>query len=215
MVTDAIRFALQIGLPEAQILNTPYGSEGLDILEEKTPDLIVLDLGLPDLDGFEIIRLIRLFSEVPIIVLTIKAEESNIVKALELGANEYVTKPFRQLELTARIRSLLRRSVGEDKELFLKWGPFSLNLLKRIVLLSGKEIPLTPIETQILRELIISAPRIVSYEKISETVADGVFLDLIKTIKVHIYHLRVKLEDDPSNPRYILNKPGQGYYLAK
>lgn len=215
MVINAISFALQIGCPEAQLLQTEHGEEGLRLIEEASPDLVILDLGLPDISGFEVIRLARLFSDVPIIILTVKTDEPDIVQALELGANEYVTKPFRQLELLARIRSLTKRPSNKNKDTLLNWGPFKLDPLKNIAFCNQRKVLMTPTEVQILRELIVEAPRIVPYSKLSEAMVGNFFPDLVESIKVHIHHLRKKLEDDPSNPEYILNKPGKGYYLSK
>ena len=108
-IVDAISLAFQIRWPEAKVISTRLGQKGVELVESESPDIVILDLGLPDIAGFEVLRQIRLFSAVPTIILTVRAEEADVVKGLEWGADDYITKPFRQLELLARVKSMIRR----------------------------------------------------------------------------------------------------------
>lgn len=213
-IVQAISFALKMGWPDVTLLTASRGEKGLELVEEKAPNLVILDLGLPDMDGVEVIKDIRLFSEVPIIVLTIRSEEADIVEALELGANEYVIKPFRQMELLARVRCILRRPADINKNLCIKWGPFKLDYVNRVLFVKEREILLTTIESQIIRELLINAPNIVTYSKMSELISGGDYPDMINSIKTHIYNLRQKIETKAEGSQHIINMHGLGYYLT-
>lgn len=214
-IVQAVSFALKIGWPDATLLSASRGETGLKLIEEQAPNLIILDLGLPDMDGLEVIRDIRLFSGIPIIILTVRSEEADVVEALELGANEYIVKPFRQMELLARIRCILRRPLSVSKEAVIGWGPFKLDYSKRLLFIDHKKIILTTIESQIMHELIKNAPGVVTYSNISELISGGNYPDVINSIKVHIYNLRHKIEADSSAKQHIMNMHGTGYFLAK
>lgn len=214
-IVEAISFAFQVGWPETRIISTSEGQKGIEYIETESPGVVILDLDLPDIDGFEVIRQIRLFSAVPILVLTVSSEERDVVKALEIGANEYVTKPFRQMELLARVNCLLRGQnvMKEEQRLFL--GDLSLDPLKRKLVLCGREIDLTCTECLILRQLMRLAPSVATYSTLIDEVWGEDYPGAMDSLKVHIRHLRSKIEKNPSKPQIIQTRIGIGYMLAK
>src|SRR4030042_1995566 len=115
-IVDAISLAFQIRWPEAKLISTRLGQKGVELVESESPDIVILDLGLPDINGFEVLQAIRLFSQVPTIILTVRSDEADIVKGLEWGADDYITKPFRQLEFLARVKALIRRQSPTDRK---------------------------------------------------------------------------------------------------
>jgi len=183
------------------------------ILSERVPDLIILDLMLPDGDGIEICRTIRKeHAQVPIIMLTAKDKISDKVIGLESGADDYVVKPFETLELLARIRACLRRTVHPAKEEKVSIGNINVDFKKRIVTVSGKNAELTPKEYDLLCFFIHHRGEAVTREKIRKSLwKDSQIYSWSRVIDVHIQHLRQKIEKDPSNPRYIITVPSAGY----
>ncbi|MCF7635228.1 MAG: DNA-binding response regulator [Dehalococcoides mccartyi] len=214
-IVQAISFALKIGWPDVTLLSASRGESGLRMIEEQKPNLVILDLSLPDMDGLEVLKDARLFCDTPIIILTVRSEESDVVEALELGANEYIIKPFRQMELLARIRCILRRPITTSKDALLEWGPFKLDYFKRLLFINEKTVILTTIESQIMHELLKDAPNIVTYSRLSELISGGHYPEVVNSIKVHVYNLRHKLEADSYTPKYIMNMHGVGYFLSK
>ncbi len=212
-VVETISVAVELSWPEAKIVSTSLGNKGVEMVETESPDVVILDLGLPDTSGFDVIKQVRLFSRVPILVLTARVEEPDIIKALSLGADEYVTKPFKQLELVARIKALVRRSISQAESPLsrgaLHFDPASFRATR------GKnEVNLTRTEGLILGCLMRNAGNVVPNDAIAEAVWGENYPDASDNLKVYIRYLRQKLEDDPANPRLILNKPGVGYYIA-
>jgi two-component system KDP operon response regulator KdpE len=214
-VCDFITLALEIGWPELKIHKSSSGETGIALVKALHPDIVTVDLGLPDISGYEVIKEIRSFSEVPVIVLTARGEEKDIVKALEFGADEYVIKPFGQMELIARIRVLLRRYQSRNPEQLLSFGKLSLDLAKRTVRYNLKEEMLTGTECTVLKQLIEKEGLVTTRESIAEKIWGTDYADSSGAIKVYIRHLREKIEDDPGNPKVILTRFGIGYYLAK
>jgi two-component system KDP operon response regulator KdpE len=149
-IVDTIKLSFQIGWPNVKILSSQTGEEGLSLIELHNPDAVILDLGLPDMSGFDVLKNIRLFSIVPIIVLTVRSEEKDVIRALEMGADEYITKPFRQLELLARIKAIIRSRHPDDLQA-LTIGPFQFDVSGRRVFFKGELIKLTSTEYIILR----------------------------------------------------------------
>src|SRR5512136_888465 len=146
-IVDAITLAFQIRWPEAKVVSTRLGRKGVELVESEAPDIVILDRGLPDIGGFEVLNQTRLFSRVPIIILTVRSEESDVVKGLEWGADDYIVKPFRQLELLARVKALIRRqSPNEEEELVS--GPLHLDATSGQLHCEGKEIALTITESR-------------------------------------------------------------------
>jgi len=213
-IVETISLALQIRWPEAKLVSTHLGEKGIELVESESPDIVILDLGLPDISGFEVLKQIRLFSVVPIIILTVRAEEADIVKGLEWGADDYVVKPFSQLELLARVKAQIRGQTRSREE-SLVCGPLSFDPSTRQLLYDGKEIALTRTEAHILRHLMNNAGHVVTHSSLAEEVWGEDYPGAADSLKVHIRRLREKLETDPSQPQLILTKAGIGYFLKK
>lgn len=194
------------------------GVEALRLAREAHPDLIVLDLMLPKCDGLEVCRILRSESDVPIIMLTARTTEEDKLAGLNLGADDYVTKPFSPKELAARVRAVLRRLPEEALQrgpAEIKYGELTLNFLKREASLGGRPLRLTPIEFKLLGVLVREPERVFSRGQLIEKVLGYDFDGFDRTIDVHILNLRRKLEPDPSHPRYIKTVYGAGYKLSE
>ncbi len=189
------------------------GHAGLAAAAAFRPDVILLDLGLPDLDGIELIRRIREWSKVPIIVLSVRERESDKVAALDAGADDYLTKPFGVGELLARIRAALRRSLQEVPEPVFISNELQVDLSSRRVTVNGADIPLTPTEYDILRLLVVHAGKVLTHSQILKQVWGIAYLEQPHVLRVNISNLRRKLEKDPSRPQFIVTEPGVGYRL--
>lgn len=215
-IAEAISFSFKVGWPEIKTITTTDGQKGIELVEEESPDLIVLDINLPDINGFEVIKQVRLFSSVPILVLTVRVDEYDVVKAFELGVDEYVVKPFRQMELLARAKCLIRgHGLLKDKQVTF-FGEIKLDSLKRKLTCGNREIDLTNIECLIMLSLIRQAPNVVTSQKLIEDVwGDSDYPEAIDRLKVHIRHLRIKIEKVPSKPEIIQTRLGIGYIITK
>ncbi len=213
-VAETVSLALEMRWPDAGILKTASGQEGIELADAESPDVIILDLGLPDVDGFEVLKRIRLFSSVPILVLTARSEEADIVKALEWGADDYMTKPFKQLELMARVRGIVRRGNPASGQP-LNWGHIRYDPSRVRLTIGSNEVKISRTEGAVLGCLIRNGSSVTPYSTIAEAVWGADFLEASESIRVHVRHLREKLEEDPSRPRIVLNKPGVGYFLAR
>ncbi len=175
------------------------------------PDVILMDLGLPDMDGVEVIERIRQWSQVPIIVLSVRDRESDKVRALDAGADDFLTKPFGVGELLARIRVMLRRSLQQLPEPVYRIDALEVDLARRLVSLQGEEISLTPTEYDVLRLLVINAGKVLTHRMILQQIWGSAYLEQPHILRVNISNLRRKLEKDASRPRYILTESGVGY----
>jgi len=193
------------------------GEEGLQLASSVCPDLIILDLGLPDITGMEVLTRIRNWSAVPIIVLTAKDREEDKITALDNGADDYVTKPFAMGELVARIRVALRHIHQSVQDPILQIGDLSIDLVQRIVEMKGERLKLTPTEYDLLRILAIHAGKVVTQRQLLQQVwGDHHNPSDNHYIRVYIGHLRKKLEEDTTQPKWIITEPGVGYrFLAQ
>ncbi|MDP2916344.1 MAG: response regulator transcription factor [Dehalococcoidia bacterium] len=214
-IIEAVSLAFQIRWPEAQLIATQEGERGAYMVETEKPDVVVLDLGLPDISGYDVLKQIRLFSDVPVLILTVRADEPDIIKGLEWGADDYMTKPFRQLELLARVKSLLRRRSPVGGEQTLVCGQLRLNPVTFQLFIADREVNLTRTEGIILHQLVKNAGQIVEHSTLAEAVWGEDYPDAAQSIKVYIRRLREKLEADPGEPQLILTKPGIGYVFAR
>lgn len=197
-----------------QVIECYKGMQAVGLLREKMPDVVVLDVMLPDIDGFEVLQLIREVSSVPVIMLTAKGEEEDRVKGLELGADDYVTKPFSPRELVSRVRAVLRRvdqssSSGEgvievDEHLKIDFG-------RREIRLDGELVKLRPTEYRLLYHLVKNAGWVLTYDQILAKVWGYEYRDEPHYVRLYVNYLRQKLEIDPANPIYILTERGVGY----
>jgi two-component system alkaline phosphatase synthesis response regulator PhoP len=190
------------------------GNEALRLAQEKRPDLIVLDVMLPGIDGFEVCRIIRAESDVPVIMLTARTTDQDKLEGLELGADDYVTKPFSPRELAARVRAVLRRLPGERGPDEINFGPINVNFLRREASLEGRPLNLTSAEFKLLGILVREPGRVFSRPELIEKALGFNFEGFDRTIDVHILNLRRKLEPDPRRPRYIKTVYGAGYKLV-
>jgi DNA-binding response OmpR family regulator len=196
------------------------GIQALSRLEETSPDLMVLDVMMPGIDGFDVVRRIREISDLPVILLTARAAENDKLVGLELGADDYLTKPFSMKELAARIRAVLRRSRGFSREAaiskhILNSADIVLDLEKRTVSRAGKPVQLTGVQFDILAHLMENPGRVFTRMQLLESVQDHAFEGYERTIDVHIKNIRKALEPNPSRPVYILTVWGIGYKLAE
>lgn len=212
-IVEVVSLAFQMRWPDVQLISTGLGEKGAELVEKDHPDVIILDLGLPDISGFDVLKEIRLFSGVPVLILTVRGEESDIVKGLEWGADDYMTKPFRQLELMSRIRALTRRASSLTTEGQLVYGQFRFDTTAGQLTCGDKEINLTRTESTILKHLMMNVGKVVTYSSLAEEVWGQDYPDSADSLRVYIRRLREKVEDDPGNPQIILNKPGIGYML--
>ena len=194
-----------------RVLTSHNGLEGLRLAQEAHPDLIVLDLMLPGMDGLEICRTIREESDVPIIMLTARTADGDKLAGLGLGADDYVTKPFSPRELAARVRTVLRRLPGERGPDEIKQGKITVNFRKHEAFLDDEPMSLTPVEFKLLGVMVKEPGRVFSREQLIEEAIGYDFEGFNRTIDVHILNLRRKLEPDPGHPKYIKTVYGTGY----
>jgi len=214
-VVECVSLAFQLGWPEAQLVSTHLGKKGMELAESEAPHIIILDLGLPDISGFEVLKQTRLFSSVPIIVLTAKTEEASVVKGLEWGADDYIVKPCGQLELLARIKARVRDRNSLAEESPISFGPLCFNPSTHQLVNGKKEITLTAIEAHIIHYLIGNRGHVATYSRLAEEVWGDDYPGSVDSLRVHIRRLRQKLEADPGCPQLILTRPGIGYFMAK
>jgi len=198
-----------------RVLTANNGNDALQIARENHPELIVLDLMLPGISGLDVCRTLRAESDVPIIMLTALTTDDDRLTGLDLGADDYVTKPFSPRELAARVRAVLRRLPGERGPEKIEHGALTVNFLKHEAFLEGKPLNLTPIEFKLLGALVKEPGRVFSRAQIIEKALGDDFDGFDRTIDVHILKLRRKLEPDPHNPRYIKTIYGAGYKLLE
>ena len=214
-IVESISLTFQIHLPEAQLVSTHMGKKGIELAESEAPDIILLNLGLPDMSGFEVLKEIRLFSSVPVIILTARAEEADVAKGLEWGADDYIVKPCGQLELLARTKARVRDRTHFAEESPMSFGPLLFTPPTRQLSYGKKEINLTAIEAHIIHHLMKAGGDVASYSSLAEEAWGEAYPGSVDSLRVHIRRLLEKLEADPSHPQLILSKPGIGYFLAK
>jgi two-component system KDP operon response regulator KdpE len=188
------------------------GRSGLSAAMADRPDLVILDIGLPDLDGIHVTRALREWTQLPIIILSVRDREVDKIAALDAGADDYLTKPFGLGELLARIRVALRRQTVSQSEPVFRSGDLTVDLVGRVVSVGGREVQLTPTEFELLRVLVRNAGKVMTHRHIMRQVwGDG--YDDIHILRVNISNLRGKLEPDPARPRFIMTDPGVGYRM--
>jgi DNA-binding response OmpR family regulator len=202
------------------VLEASDGQQALELIEQHAPDLVLLDVMMPKMDGFTVCYRVREFSDVPIIIVTARGQDQDKVRGLDLGADDYLTKPFRVDELMARVRAVLRRAQFTAKErvqglqAMMTTGDLTVDYSQHLVTLAGKEIPLTPTEYRILAYLAQNVGRVVTQDLLLEQVWGSEYLGESHMLQVNINRLRRKLEADSTQPQYIFTKMGVGYYLA-
>ena len=189
------------------------GQEAVNAVIANRPDIIILDLGLPDFDGIEVTRRLREWSQTPIIILSVREAESDKIAALDAGADDYLTKPFSSGELMARMRVAMRRLASKSDEPVLQVDNLKIDLSRRLVTVNDKEISLTPTEYDILRLLLQNAGKVLTHRQLLRQVWGTAYESEMHLLRVNISNLRGKIESDPGRPKYIVTEPGVGYRL--
>ena len=214
-VIKVIAMSFRMQQPAWEVVSAEDGPEALDLLEQERPDVVLLDIGLPDMNGFEVLKSMRLFSDVPVVMLTVRDDELSKVQGLELGADDYVTKPFSHLELLARVRAVLRRaqSLPLTHEQPFVSGDIQVDFVRRAVTVRGQAVPVTGTEYRLLYHLVRNAGRIMTHEALLARVWGREYTDEISYLKSYISRLRNKLEKVPHQPEYILTEYGVGYWF--
>ena len=212
-----IRRLLRLTLEAAghTVREADHGRGGLDEIVRRAPDAVVLDMGLPDLGGLEVLRQLREWSRVPVLVLTVLAEEADKIAALDAGADDYLTKPFSSGELAARLRAILRRAPGEAELATVVFGDIAIDFAQRIVRRAGSEVKLTPKEYALLRLLVLHRGKVVTHRQILRELWGPKSQEQTHYLRVHMNHLRQKLEAEPHHPRHLKTESGIGYRLVE
>jgi two-component system KDP operon response regulator KdpE len=211
-----IRRLLRVTLEASgyRVIDAATGQEGLVQAAQRKPDAVLLDLGLPDLDGLGVLKRLREWSRVPVLILSVRDQEEEKVNALDSGADDYVTKPFNSAELLARLRAALRHGQPQGADAIIRAGNLEVDLSKRLVLKDGVEVKLTPIEYSLLRLLLTHAGKVLTHRQLLTEVWGEKAADQSHYLRVHVAHLREKLEANPSSPELILTEPAVGYRLV-
>lgn len=217
-IAEVVTLCFQLRWSGTTVVSASDGTKGLELIEAENPDVVILDIGLPDMDGFQVIREIRRFSQVPVIMLTVKGEDTDIAKGLELGADDYIVKPFSHIELVARVQAVLRRVQGlpviSEERPFVS-GKLSIDFAKNEISLDGKPVKLTSTESRLLYYLIKNEGRLLSHENLLRKVWGESYVDARDLLRVHIQHLRQKLGDSIESPSIIVTEHGMGYKFVR
>jgi DNA-binding response OmpR family regulator len=217
-VVESVRLGFTLQWREVDVIGTGEGERAIDLIEQESPDLVLLDVGLPDLDGYRVLERIREFSDVPIIMLTARDDTMDKVKGLELGADDYVTKPFDHLELLARVKAALRRldmPVPKTRAPSFQAGDLEVDFVAQEARLRGERLELTPTEYKLLYHLVRNAGRVLTHGTLLAKVWGREYVDEVDYIRVYVRRLRDKLGDDPERPRYIRTERGLGYRFLR
>ncbi|MDP3064195.1 MAG: response regulator transcription factor [Chloroflexota bacterium] len=215
-VADVVSICIEMRWPSAIVLSAPTGPKGLELVARESPDLVILDVGLPILDGYQVLKQIRAKSQVPVIMLTARDSDTDIARALEMGADDYVSKPFSHIELLARMNAVLRRAhaaAGDNPPPFESSG-VRVDFAGREVWVKGQKVRLTPIEFAILSHLARNAGKVVTHKELLTSVWGEEYTDAVNYLKVHMQRLRRKLAVDPQDPSPILTEWKVGYKLS-
>jgi two-component system, OmpR family, KDP operon response regulator KdpE len=213
-VIGSVRLGFELGWREIDVLGAANGEDALDAVEREHPDLVLLDIGLPDIDGFEVVRRLREFSDVPVVMLTARDDAMDKVKGLELGADDYLTKPFNHLELMARVKAILRRlamPAPTSRAPSFRSGDLEVDFAAHEARLRGERLDLTPTEYNLLYHLVRNAGHVLQHATLLAKVWGREYVDEVDYLRVYVRRLRDKLGDDPDRPRYIRTERGLGY----
>ncbi len=210
-IQDMVSLAIELNWPKSVVYTAADGLTGLELARQHTPDVVILDLGLPDIDGLEVCEKLRAESSIPIVMLTARDREIDIVKGLNAGADDYVTKPFSHLQFLARLQAVLRRTKGAAPEPTYSDSHLSVDFDRRSVRVGGETVRLTPTEFSLLEHLLRNVDRVVTHEELLRAGWGEEYVDATGYIKTHIRTLREKLSDDPTSETGIVNERGVGY----
>jgi two-component system KDP operon response regulator KdpE len=205
---------MNLELEGCRVISAPNGRDALDKAREEMPDVVLLDIMMPGMDGFETLRRLRLFSQVPVLVLTAKDEEEDRVRGLELGADDYIGKPFSHRELVSRIRAVLRRHYTQPpspQTLIKVDDRLTIDFARREVQVNGERVNLRPTEYRLLYHLVQNAGYVMTHEVLLTKVWGPEYRDESHYLRLYVTYLRQKIEEDPANPKYILTERGVGY----
>jgi two-component system KDP operon response regulator KdpE len=205
---------MNLELEGCRVITAPSGREALDRAREEMPDVVLLDIMMPGMDGFETLRRLRTFSQVPVLILTAKDEEEDRVKGLELGADDYIGKPFSHRELVSRIRAVLRRHYAAPpaQQTTVKVDDrLTIDFARREVLVNGERVNLRPTEYRLLYHLVQNAGYVMTHEQLLTRVWGPEYRDETHYLRLYVTYLRQKIEQDPAEPKYILTERGVGY----
>jgi DNA-binding response OmpR family regulator len=214
-IIESISLIMQVSWPDAEVLYTESGKKGITLVENEMIDVVILDIGLPDMQGFDVLKRIRTFSNVPIVVLTVNSSETDVVRALEGRADDYIIKPFRPLELLARLKLVLRKKYYPQGEQYIPIGHFHFDVTSHKLEYENQVINLTSTESLILYHLAMNKGNVLSLALLTQKIWGDDYPGAHEAIRVYIRHLRKKIEDNPNKPKLILTKPGVGYMLEK
>jgi len=217
-IIEVVSLCFQLRWSGTSILSAEDGNKGLELIEAESPDIVILDIGLPGIDGFQVLRELRQFSQVPVIMLTVKGKDTDVARGLELGADDYITKPFSHIELVARTQAVLRRVQGtstssEDRP-FIS-GRLSVDFSSNEVRLNGISVKLTSTEYRLLHHLIKNEGRLIPHDSLLSRVWGENYVNARDLLRVHIQHLRQKLGDNVESPGIIVTEHGMGYKFVR
>ena len=217
-VVESVRLGFAVQWREVDVLSAGTGQQALELVEHESPDLVLLDVGLPDMDGFKVLQEIRFFSDVPVVMLTARDDTIDKVRGLELGADDYVTKPFNHLELLARIKAVLRRldmPPPKSRAPSFRSGDLEMDFNAQEVRVKGERVDLTPTEYKLLYHLVRNAGHTLTHGTLLAKVWGREYRDEVDYLRVYVRRLRDKLGDDPEKPRYIRTERGLGYRFLR
>jgi len=213
-IIDAIDVAFEFRWPDAKLVASTTGKRGINLVKKESPDIVILDLNLPDISGFDVLKEIRKFSTIPVIILTVRSDDEDMLKGLEGGADDYIIKPFNYMTLLARIKAVLRRTEAipfTGKHNNVVNSRLKIDFVNQKVKVDNRLIKLTPVEYKLLALLIKNKDKVVPYDRIMDEVWGKGYSGKTESIRICIRRLRKKLQDSP--PNMIINKRGQGYML--
>ena len=217
-IIEVVSLCFQLRWSGTTLVSANEGAKGLELIGAENPDVVILDIGLPDMDGFQVLREIRLFSQVPVIMLTVRGEDTDIARCLEMGADDYMVKPFSHIELIARVQAVLRRvqglSVITEERPFVS-DKLSVDFASNEVIVNGKSVKLTSTESKLLHHLIRNEGRLLSHENLLTRVWGEAYRDARDLLRVHIQHLRQKLGNSAESPTIIVTEHGIGYKFVR
>ena len=214
-IVDTISLVLKMAWPDSKIITSTYGTNGVTLAETQSPDAVLLDLGLPDIDGYEVLKQIRAFSTVPIIIITVNTNENALVKAFSLDANDYIEKPFRQMELLARLKAALKRHSFLEEDLSVTASGIGFGSSIQEVKIGDRTLLVTTTEGRLLYHLVKNAGKVIGTQELAEMLWGEYIPGATDNIKSYISRLRKKIEKKPERPLIIQNRRGLGYTIPQ